>query len=161
MVKYKREPLRERSEEDKLLEMIEDVLPELVRTRNRLNSVISELDYYRASRKENTSTTIAKIIMKACVNHFGIYKSDIEGKSRDTEIRMARQIFMALTKESTKLSLAKVGAIIGKDHSTVLHAQKVVSNTKDPIYEHYVKIKNQVNQALINVLEESKIEEQY
>ena len=158
MVKYKRDPLRERSEEDKLLEMIDDVLPELVRTRNRLNSVIMEMDYYKSIRKENTYTSIAKIIMKACCNHFNVYKSDIEGLSRDTDVRMARQIFMVLTKESTKLSFAKVAAIIGKDHSTAMHAKKVVHNSTDPINEHYLIIKKQVNQAVINAVTQNKVQ---
>jgi chromosomal replication initiation ATPase DnaA len=159
MVKLKREFLREeKTEEQKLLETIDGLLPELIHMRDNLNSVIMEMSYYRTARQEKTHVKIAKIIMAAVTDYFGIFKSQIESKSRDMDIRMARQIYMALTKELTTLSFAKVGATIGKDHATVMHAQKVVNNSTDPIHEHYIIIKHRVSQAMINVEAENKKE---
>ena len=137
-------------------EMIDGLLPELIRVRNNLNSVIMEMDFYKTIHSESGETKIAKIIMLAATEHFGVSKSAIESKSRETNTRMARQIFLALTKELTNKSLAAVGAIVGKDHATVIHAKKVVNNQNDPIHTHFLTIKRQVQRALLNVEVESK-----
>lgn len=138
------------------MEMINGVLPEMIRMRDQLNVVIMELDFYKNLHTESGTTKVAKLIMKVCTAHFDVSKSQMESKSRDTDTRMARQIFMALTRKLTKLSLAKVGAMVGKDHATVVHAIKVVENPSDPTHEHYVTIHNQVQRALIHVEVESK-----
>jgi len=155
-MKSKREPLIEKTDEEKLIEMINGILPEFIRMRDQLNGVIMEMEFYRNLRTESGTTKVAKLIMKVCISHFDVSKSQIESKSRETDVRMARQIFMALTRKLTKLSLARVGAMVGKDHATVVHACNVVENPTDPIHEHYLMIKNQVQRALIHVSIESK-----
>ena len=140
------------------MEMINGLLPEIIRMRDQLNGVIMEMDYYRTLHSEAGHTKIAKIVMAACTAHFGVTQSGIESKSRDTDIRMARQIFMVLTYKLTSLSLAKVGAMVGKDHATVSHAQKVVDNSSDPAHDHYKDIEKQVQRALTNVEGEKTIQ---
>ena len=110
----------------------------------------------RSVEEEKTHIKIAKLVMVATTDYFNVTKSAIESKSRDTDVRMARQIFMVLTKKFTTLSFAKVGAIIGKDHSTVMHSEKVVNNQNDPIHEHFLIIQNRVERALLTVEVESK-----
>jgi chromosomal replication initiator protein len=56
----------------------------------------------------------------------------LQAKTRKREIVQARQIAMFFSKNMTKSSLASIGSQIGgKDHATVLHACKTVSNLKD------------------------------
>ena len=146
----------EKTDEEKLMEMINGLLPEFIRMRDQLNSAIMEMEFYRNLHTESGTTKVAKLIMKICTEHFQVSKSQIESKSREIDPRMVRQVFMALTRKLTKLPLAKVGAMVGKDHTTVLHACKVVENPTDPIHEHYVTIQNQVQRALIHVEIENK-----
>lgn len=53
----------------------------------------------------------------------------IQSRTRKREIVQARQLAMYFSKEMTKQSLSAIGAQIGKkDHATVLHACKAISN---------------------------------
>ena len=151
MMKHTRDPLKEKSVEEKMLETIDGLLPEMIRMRNNLNSIIMEMDFYKTMHTESGETKIAKIVMLSATSHFGVSKSAVESKSRDTDTRMARQIFLSLTKELTSKSFARVGAMIGKDHATVMHAKKVTNNSNDPIHSHFLEVKIQVQQALLNV----------
>jgi chromosomal replication initiator protein len=54
---------------------------------------------------------------------------DITIKSRKREIVWARQLAMFILRKKTKMSLSKIGELCGnKDHATVLHACKSISN---------------------------------
>ena len=58
--------------------------------------------------------------------------AEMKKKSRKSEIITARQLCMELSSKHTKASLATIGYLIGeKDHATVLHAKKTVSNRLD------------------------------
>ncbi|MBB3187042.1 chromosomal replication initiator protein DnaA [Microbacter margulisiae] len=62
-------------------------------------------------------------------DHFGLKIEDMLSKRRDRQLAQARQIAMYLAKNYTQHSLSAIGASIGKrDHATVLHACKVVSD---------------------------------
>ncbi|MFO7745616.1 MAG: helix-turn-helix domain-containing protein, partial [Psychroflexus sp.] len=53
-------------------------------------------------------------------------------KSRKRNVVQARQIAMYFAKEITKTSLTNIGRHIGqRDHSTVLHSCKIVSNLQE------------------------------
>jgi chromosomal replication initiation ATPase DnaA len=43
----------------------------------------------------------------------------------------ARQVAMHLIRKSTPLSLPRIGVIFGRDHTTVLHAVRVVSTNTE------------------------------
>lgn len=49
-------------------------------------------------------------------------------KTRKREIVEARQFYFKRAKMFTKRSLASIGALVGKDHATVLHGIKTVNN---------------------------------
>ena len=76
------------------------------------------------------------MIKKDVSNIMAVSIEEMEMKTRKREIVTARQVSMMLAKTFTKYSLAKIGNEIGKkDHATVLHACKTISNlldTKDP-----------------------------
>ncbi len=78
--------------------------------------------------KPKADLTVPKIV-KITADYFSISVDAIHSKSRKREIVQARQIAMYFAKKYTKLSLAAIGAEIGKkDHATVLYAAKTVSN---------------------------------
>lgn len=57
----------------------------------------------------------------------GVTMEDAKGSIRDAEIVRARQIYCYLAKEMG-YTYKKIGAIINRDHATVIHGCKVVSN---------------------------------
>ena len=76
---------------------------------------------------EKKQVTIELIQEKVC----GFYDMDpklLQAKTRKREIVQARQISMYLSKKYTDYSLSRIGDILGKkDHATVLHACKTIS----------------------------------
>ncbi len=72
--------------------------------------------------------TVEKIRDTVC-EYFSLSVDAISTRSRKREVVQARQIAMYLSKQMTKNSLASIGNIIGqRDHSTVLHACKIVGD---------------------------------
>lgn len=78
------------------------------------------------------------ILIKAFVVHkFGIAPAGMTIKSREASIAWPRQVAMYLCREFTGLPLAQIGKLFGnRDHGTVLHATRLVSNrmaTEKPV----------------------------
>lgn len=85
----------------------------------------------KVTQNESKAITIDNIINTVC-KHFGLDTSAIHTKSRKREVVQARQIAMYLAKNYTDFSTAKIGSLIGnKDHATVLHACKTISELKE------------------------------
>jgi len=75
--------------------------------------------------------TVEKIRDAVC-EHFSLSVDAISTKSRKREVVQARQIAMYLSKQLTKSSLTTIGNTIGqRDHATVLHACKIVTDLMD------------------------------
>jgi chromosomal replication initiator protein len=80
----------------------------------------------RTVKIDNKAVTVDKIIHATCT-HFQIKPDDIFTESRKRAVVQVRQIAMYLASKHTKLSLANIGARIGKrDHATVLHSCNIV-----------------------------------
>ena len=80
------------------------------------------------SKRELSIEYISKVVC----DYFDMHVDTLQAKTRKREIVQARQIAMFFSKSLTKHSLASIGAQIGsKDHATVLHACKTVTNLKD------------------------------
>lgn len=59
---------------------------------------------------------------------FQVSVQDLCSKSRKKTVTVPRQIAMYLARKHTEQSLAEIGRVFKRDHSTVLHAIKVVSD---------------------------------
>lgn len=95
-----------------MMEIAQDIVSKMVNTSNR-------------------TITIDKIQNIVC-DHFNLPLDTLLSKSRKREIVQARQIAMYLSKFHTRESLQNIGRKIGdRDHATVLHACKTVSNLMD------------------------------
>lgn len=71
-------------------------------------------------------------IQKMVAEYFKIRVADLLSKRRNRSITRPRQMAMALSKELTKHSLPEIGdAFGGRDHTTVLHACRVVKDLRD------------------------------
>ncbi|MCV2509305.1 MAG: chromosomal replication initiator protein DnaA, partial [Neisseriaceae bacterium] len=91
--------------------------------------------------------TIAEI-QKVVADYYNIKVSDIKGTKRTRKIVRPRQVAMSLAKELTEHSLPFIGDEFGgKDHTTVIHAHKTISNLRKEDLEL-----DQEYNILINIL---------
>jgi len=66
-------------------------------------------------------------ILEAVSKHFSIRLPDLIGRKRSRSISHPRQVAMYLARKLTPLSLEEIGVHFGgRDHSTVLHAERVI-----------------------------------
>lgn len=66
-------------------------------------------------------------IQKVVCEYFGLKMQDIKAKKRTRDIAFPRQVAMYLSKTLTDSSLSEIGKSFGgKDHSTVIHACKLI-----------------------------------
>ncbi len=70
-------------------------------------------------------------IQKTVADYYHIKLVDLLSKKRPRNLTRPRQTAMSLARELTSLSLPEIGnAFGGKDHSTVIHACKIVTNLR-------------------------------
>ncbi|MDD2776237.1 MAG: chromosomal replication initiator protein DnaA [Gallionella sp.] len=82
-------------------------------------------------------------IQKTVADYYRIKLVELLSKKRTRNLTRPRQLAMALTREITSLSLPEIGnAFGGKDHSTVIHACKAVTELRstDPTVDSDYKI---------------------
>ncbi len=80
-------------------------------------------------------------IQKTVCDYFKIPIDQLQSKTRKRDVVQARQLAMFFAKKYTKASLQNIGNKIGnRDHATVLHACKTVTNLSetDKIFKGYV-----------------------
>lgn len=66
-------------------------------------------------------------ILETVSKHFGVRPSDLVGRKRSRSVSFPRQIGMYLARKLTPLSLEEIGSYFGgRDHSTVLHAERII-----------------------------------
>jgi len=80
--------------------------------------------YIQASFKKTSTQNIIKTVC----DFYGITVNELLKKSRKTSLVKPRQIIMYLLREDIKASFPDIGSKLGgKDHSTVIHAYKKIS----------------------------------
>ena len=96
--------------------------------------------------KVNTVEKIRDIVCE----YFTLSVEAISTKSRKREVVQARQIAMYLSKQHTKNSLASIGEAIGqRDHATVLHACRIVTDLMETDKNFRVSVQ-EIEQRLKN-----------
>lgn len=96
--------------------------------------------------KEPTNAISPDSVLDAVSKHFGIRVSDLRSKERSGKVAKARQISMYLIKKYCDKSYPLIGQILGgKDHTTVIHGVKLISQTIDSdsrLKKHVEEIQN-------------------
>jgi chromosomal replication initiator protein len=70
-------------------------------------------------------------ILEAVAEHFGIRLQDLLSRKRSRSISHPRHVAMYLARKLTPLSLEEIGMHFGgRDHSTVLHAERSIENCR-------------------------------
>jgi chromosomal replication initiator protein len=67
-------------------------------------------------------------IIEHVARYFELSLDDLYGSSRAAAIATARQIAMYLCRELTSLSLPKIGQLLDRDHTTVMYANKKITD---------------------------------
>ena len=81
-------------------------------------------------------------ILAAVSRYYNIEESDIVSRKRKRDIVQARQVVMYLAKELTDASLAAIGAEMGgRDHSTVIYADRAIRDLLDTDTKFQVELK--------------------
>ena len=76
-------------------------------------------------------------IQKTVADYYKIRVADLLSKRRSRSIARPRQVAMALAKELTSHSLPEIGdAFGGRDHTTVLHACRVIKELRESNTSH-------------------------
>ena len=103
-----------------------------------------------ATDSEKKQRNVAKTdrlesLLRFVCDKLGVTVASAKGEIRDSEIVRARQIYCYRAKEMG-YTYKKIGAIINRDHATVIYAYKVVSNRKFDF-----KILNDYNRVIDNI----------
>lgn len=70
-------------------------------------------------------------IMNIVTSRFDVKLSDLQGRKRSRSIALPRQVCMFLARQFTRHSLEEIGGFFGgRDHTTVLHANKLVAGKR-------------------------------
>lgn len=96
------------------------------------------VDYLSASALELTSQTVSELV---CAQ-FKVSIDELRSRSRKRSIAFPRQIAMYLCRKHTEETLSEIGKNFRRDHSTVMHAVKVVSalNRRDTSVSSQLKL---------------------
>jgi chromosomal replication initiation ATPase DnaA len=122
------------------------IAPNIFQPRNNWN-----ISVFRCKKTDNSlQERIFKIIKEETGMDVKVNTSYRGGRENQ-----ARQLFMAMMVRHTKGTQSNIGKIIGKDHSTVVHAIKTVNNLCDTDKDYRLmykriddKIKNYGNDLL-------------
>ena len=99
--------------------------------------------------KDNEQAVAPERIRSTVANHYKIKIVDMDSPKRNAEITLPRQVAMYLCRETTELSLPKIGKLFGNRHySTVIHAvEKIEDELKydEELRENVETIKAKLN----------------
>ena len=99
------------------------------------------------SNFEKRPITIDEIIKKVS-DFYGVEPNSINTRSRKREVVQVRQVAMFLAKKYLDMSTSKIGQYIGnRDHATVLHACKTITN----LAETDKQFRSELNQIEISL----------
>jgi chromosomal replication initiator protein len=94
----------------------------------------------------STGQVTVELIQKTVADYYKIKVADMFSKRRPNSIAMPRQVAMYLAKEMTQKSLPEIGELFGgRDHTTVLHAVRKISQhrSKDSELNHALHVLEQ------------------
>ena len=105
------------------------------------NAAIILKDIY--SKKEEEKPIDVETIKEVVCKHYNISISEMDSRKRTKNIAFARQVAMYITRQLIGLSLPQVGNEFGgRDHTTVLHAEKKVIEEMKKYTSLKIKINN-------------------
>jgi len=100
------------------------------------------------TRFRETRIITLEDILNTVAQHLGLPADSIRGKRRTKRVALARQIAMYLSRKLTGSSLKHIGHFYGgRDHSTVIHACKIIPEKDGEIERIIMQIMNNLQQG--------------
>jgi chromosomal replication initiator protein len=97
----------------------------------------------------STMQISASTIMAATAEYFDTTLEELRGPGKTRALAQSRQIAMYLCRELTDLSLPKIGQAFGRDHTTVMYAQrKILSEMAErrEVFDHVKELTTRIRQ---------------
>lgn len=97
----------------------------------------------------STMQISAATIMAATAEYFDTTVEEVRGPGKTRALAQSRQIAMYLCRELTDLSLPKIGQAFGRDHTTVMYAQrKILSEMAErrEVFDHVKELTTRIRQ---------------
>jgi chromosomal replication initiator protein len=91
----------------------------------------------------------AATIMAATAEYFDTTVEELRGPGKTRALAQSRQIAMYLCRELTDLSLPKIGQAFGRDHTTVMYAQRKISSElaeRRELFDHVKELTTRIRQ---------------
>ncbi len=91
----------------------------------------------------------AATIMAATAEYFDTTVEELRGPGKTRALAQSRQIAMYLCRELTDLSLPKIGSAFGRDHTTVMYAQKKILGEmayRREVFDHVKELTTRIRQ---------------
>lgn len=101
--------------------------------------------------------TNLKEIITTISNYYDISIDDIKSKKRNSDIVKARHLYFYLSRKMTNIVLNKIGDMVNRDHSTVLHGYNMIK-WDIKIYKDLQKDIEIIEQNLVSPLVIQKID---
>ena len=91
----------------------------------------------------------AATIMAVTAEYFQITVEELRGPGKTRALAQSRQIAMYLCRELTDLSLPRIGQAFGRDHTTVMYAEKKIRGEmaeRREIFDHVTELTTRIRQ---------------
>jgi chromosomal replication initiator protein len=88
-------------------------------------------------------------IMAVTAEYFETSIEELRGPGKTRALAQARQIAMYLCRELTDLSLPKIGEAFGRDHTTVMYAERKIRDgmaERREIFDHVKELTTRIRQ---------------
>ena len=96
-----------------------------------------------------TTQISAAMIMAATAEYFDTTVEELRGPGKTRALAQSRQIAMYLCRELTDLSLPKIGQAFGRDHTTVMYAQRKILGEmaqRREVFDHVKELTTRIRQ---------------
>ena len=117
--------------------------------RTPIDTALAEIVLRDLIADAGTTQISSAMIMAATAEYFDTTVEELRGPGKTRALAQSRQIAMYLCRELTDLSLPKIGQAFGRDHTTVMYAQKKILNAmayRREVFDHVKELTTRIRQ---------------
>ena len=117
--------------------------------RTAIDTALAEIVLRDLIADAGTTQISAAMIMAATGEYFNTTVEELRGPGKTRALAQSRQIAMYLCRELTDLSLPKIGQAFGRDHTTVMYAQRKILNemaSRREVFDHVKELTTRIRQ---------------
>jgi chromosomal replication initiator protein len=114
-----------------------------------INKALADIVLRDLIADASTMQISAATVMAATAEYFDTTVEELRGPGKTRALAQSRQIAMYLCRELTDLSLPKIGQAFGRDHTTVMYAQrKILSEMAErrEVFDHVKELTTRIRQ---------------